>query len=152
MELIKFTLNDWVAGRDYPDIEPINTWMSSKELRNFLCNDKWCKDNKLSVIFGIVDMSADFCIIAPKEWVQKVCPEIIGSEFELPIDSLTNDFFTPFAPDYESFIGCYSFFDNWDYYKQEYDHPYIIHMSENGDYDGNKIPVDNIINKAKVNK
>lgn len=152
MELIKFTLNDWLIGYDYPSIEPIKTWLSNDKMFMYLGNDAWCKENKLSVIIGSVDMSIDFCITAPKDWVENVCPWVIGSDCELPIESLTNDFFTPFSPDYESFIGCYSFIDNWNYEKQDYNHPYIMHMPEPGKLDGDEIPVDNIINKVKVNK
>ena len=40
-------------------------------------NDEWCKENKLCVYLGIVDMSYNYTVSAPKEWVEKNCPELL---------------------------------------------------------------------------
>lgn len=32
MEVIYFEVNDWSAGRDFPDCEPFNTWLDIDNL------------------------------------------------------------------------------------------------------------------------
>ena len=53
-EIIYFELNNWMPNKDYPN-----------------------KENKLVVVRTIVDMSANWCITATKEWVLKNCPELL---------------------------------------------------------------------------
>lgn len=129
MELIKFTLNHWNAGSGYPDCEPYLTWMSDDHIAEYFGNDTWCKENKLAVVLGLVDMSYDFCVIAPKEWVEKNCPEIIGSKFECSLDTKVNGWGTPFAPNYEDYIGFYGYNDDWDYENKCYKNPCIFHLN-----------------------
>lgn len=75
-EIVYFELNNWFAGRDYPDDEPFLSWMSNDY--NIRFNDEeWVKDNKLCVVRDLVDMSTNFCITATKEWVENNCPSLL---------------------------------------------------------------------------
>ena len=74
-EIIYFELNNWMPNSCYPDAEPFITWVSYKHF-NF-DNEEWIKDNKLVVVRTVVDMSANWCITATKEWVLKNCPELL---------------------------------------------------------------------------
>lgn len=84
-EIIYFELDNWFCGRDYPNAEPFISWMG-KDYGFCFGNDEWCKENKLCVEAGAIDMSTCFCISAPKSWVEKNCPKLLtdeecGSEF-----------------------------------------------------------------------
>lgn len=72
-DIVYFELNNWFAGRDYPDEEPFASWMG----RNIFENEKWVKENRLCVVAGIVDMSQNFCVTAPREWVERLCPKLL---------------------------------------------------------------------------
>lgn len=78
-EIIYFELDNWFSGRDYPNAEPFNTWMGEDDCLYFAC-DRWVKENKLCVTVGDVDMSLDFCIAAPKSWVEANCPKLLTDE------------------------------------------------------------------------
>lgn len=69
-------LNNWFCGRDYPVTGKL---MEFVENHNF-SNDEWCKENKLCVLDGNVDMSINWCITAPAEWVEENCPELLGDD------------------------------------------------------------------------
>ena len=79
MEIIYFEVNDWSAGRDFPDCEPFNTWLSINNLT--FRNEQWLIENKIIVVETIIDMSLNYCVTAPKEWVEKNCPCILNSKF-----------------------------------------------------------------------
>ena len=51
-EIIYFEINNWFCGRDYPPIEPFKTWVHT----NRFSNDAWCKENKLVVMTGPIDI------------------------------------------------------------------------------------------------
>ena len=76
MEIVYFELNNWFAGRDYPDCEPFLTWMGN-DLQIKFRDEDWVKENKLVVVESFVDMSLNYCITATKEWVQLNCPELL---------------------------------------------------------------------------
>ena len=71
--LISFELNNWFAGRDYPDREPFKSWI----VNHAFDDDEWCRENRLVVLTGSVDMSRNWCITATKEWAVKNCPELL---------------------------------------------------------------------------
>lgn len=73
-KLVYFELNDWFSGRDYPNEEPFISWIKD----NKFCDGKWCKDNKLVVLAGFIDMSRNWCIAATESWVQQNCPQLLG--------------------------------------------------------------------------
>lgn len=76
-KLIHFELNNWFAGRDYPECEPFETWVTNNK---FISNDEWCKQNKLVVLCGNYDMSINWCITATEEWVKENCPQLLSHE------------------------------------------------------------------------
>ena len=78
-EIIYFELDNWFCGRDYPNAEPFISWMG-KDSGFCFGNDEWCKENKLCVEAGDIDMSTCFCISAPKSWVEKNCPKLLTEE------------------------------------------------------------------------
>ena len=75
-EIVYFELNNWCAGRDYPDNARFIYWMSDDENIKFI-DPLWVETNGLCVVWQFVDMSDNFCISAPKEWVEKNCPELL---------------------------------------------------------------------------
>ena len=77
-DIIYFELNDWFAGRDYPDNERFYKWMGCNGGDLIFDNEEWVKTNKLCVVRTIVDMSINFCVTATKEWVEENCPELLN--------------------------------------------------------------------------
>lgn len=75
-EIIYFELNNWFAGRDYPNDEPFLSWMCS-DLHIKFRDEEWVKENKLCVVMDFVDMSQNFCITATKKWVEENCPKLL---------------------------------------------------------------------------
>ena len=75
MDIVYFSLNNWVPNVCYPYVDPFKTWMET--LEETLANEDWCKENKLCVYVGVVDQSLNFTISATKEWVEKNCPELL---------------------------------------------------------------------------
>lgn len=78
-EIIYFELDNWFCGRDYPNAEPFISWMC-KDYGFCFGNDEWCKENKLCVEAGMIDMSTCFCVTAPKSWIEKNCPKLLTDE------------------------------------------------------------------------
>lgn len=77
-EIVYFELNNWFAGRDYPPDGKLSTWVETGQFNN----DAWCRENKICVRSGCIDMSENWCITAPKEWVMAWCPELVeGGEY-----------------------------------------------------------------------
>lgn len=75
-DIVYFELNNWFAGEDYPNDEPYLSWMQN-DLNIKFRDKEWVMDNKLCVVFDIIDMSANFCITATKEWVENNCPTLL---------------------------------------------------------------------------
>ena len=75
--IVKFSLNNWTAGKDYPEDLPFTIEYSGP-----LFDDNYCKNNKLCVNMGMVDMSCNLTVVAPLEWVKKECKCILGSKFQ----------------------------------------------------------------------
>ena len=118
-EIIYFELNNWMPNSCYPDAEPFITWVSYKHF-NF-DNEDWIKENKLVVVRTVVDMSANWCITAIKEWVLNNCPELLtkytkflgcsDNDEELPYGRISG---CPFYKYTEENIGWH-FIDDEDY-------------------------------------
>lgn len=92
MELIRFELNNWFEGRDYPNEEPFITWMCN-DLNQYFMKENWTKENGLVVTVALVDMSFNYCIVAKKSWVERFCPKLLttysefvrdNSQFDIP--------------------------------------------------------------------
>lgn len=78
MDIVYFELNNWFAGRDYPNAEPFLSWMRDDLTQKFR-DEEWIKENKLVVVESLVDMSMNFCITATKEWVDENCHELFST-------------------------------------------------------------------------
>ena len=78
-EIIYFSVNNWFCGRDYPDTENFKKWLSD-DLNQTFRDEKWAKENKLCIYYGLVDMSWNYTVAAPKSWVEKNCPELLSDE------------------------------------------------------------------------
>ena len=74
--IVHFELNNWFAGRDYPDAEPFLSWMRD-DLNVKFRDDDWAKENNLSIVACFVDMSQNFCVTASHKWVMENCPELL---------------------------------------------------------------------------
>ena len=79
MDVIYFSVNNWMSGSNYPPTENFKKWLRD-DLNQSFRNDKWCKENKLCVYYGTVDMSTNYTISASREWVEKNCPELLTDE------------------------------------------------------------------------
>jgi hypothetical protein len=86
MDIVYFELNHW-STEYYPDEEPFESWMSDyyetpeEKAKSWIQEpkimDKWYKDNGLCVVVSIIDMSVNFCITAPRAWVEEHCPRLL---------------------------------------------------------------------------
>ena len=75
-EVIYFSVNNWFSGQDYPPTENFKKWLGN-DLQQAFRSDKWAKENKLCIYCGPIDMSMNYTIAAPREWVEKNCPELL---------------------------------------------------------------------------
>lgn len=78
-DVIYFSVNNWFSGQDFPPTENFRKWLGN-DLNQSFRNDEWCKENKLCVYYGMVDMSQNYTISAPREWVEKNCPELLTDD------------------------------------------------------------------------
>ena len=74
--IIYFSVNNWFCGRDYPPTDNFKKWLGDDLNQSFRSNE-WCKQNKLCVYCGNIDMSMNYTVSAPREWVEKNCPELL---------------------------------------------------------------------------
>ena len=81
-DVVYFELNNWFPGIHYPDEEPYITWLGDDENIIFLDNEQWVIDNKLCVVFYVIDMSLNFLITATKSWVEQNCPTLLTKHAE----------------------------------------------------------------------
>lgn len=91
-DIVYFEVNNWFAGRDYPNDEPFVTWMRDDNLHDYFLNKEWVKKNKLVVAACNVEMSLNLCVAATKEWVEEKCPKLLS-------DEVTEAHFTICGPD-----------------------------------------------------
>lgn len=78
-EIIYFEIDNWFAGRDYPNAQPFLSWMND-DLNLAFANDNWCIENRLCVEAVLIDMSVCFCVTAPRSWVEENCPKLLTDE------------------------------------------------------------------------
>lgn len=78
-EIIYFSVNNWFCGRDYPPTKNFKKWLGD-DLNQTFRNDDWAKANKLCIYFGVIDMSQNYTIAAPRSWVEMNCPELLTDE------------------------------------------------------------------------
>ena len=87
--IIYFSVNNWMYGEDYPPTENFRKWLGN-DLDQTFQNEEWVKENKLCVRCGFYDMSQNYLVSAPREWVKKNCPELLTT-FEYTYTSIIND-------------------------------------------------------------
>ena len=75
-DIVYFEVNNWCPGEDYPTAEPFYEWLGNDLHQTFMSED-WVKENKLCVVFTVVDMSFNYAVTAPLSWVQEHCPVIL---------------------------------------------------------------------------
>ena len=75
-DIVYFELNNWFSGRDYPPFEPFISWLGD-DFKQTLCNEEWVKENKLVVVCGPLDMSMNYCITAPRKWIEENYPDLL---------------------------------------------------------------------------
>ncbi len=80
-EIVYIEIDHWCAGRDYPDCEPVLSWMGNETYGSLLRDEDWIKENKICVKVFPIDMSWDFMITAPKSFVEKVCPCFLEEKY-----------------------------------------------------------------------
>ena len=56
MDVVYFSVNNWMSGENYPPLDCFRKWLGD-DLNQTFRNDAWCKENKLCVYYGVVDMS-----------------------------------------------------------------------------------------------
>lgn len=78
-EVVFISVNNWFCGRDYPPTENFKKWLRD-DLNQTFRNDDWAKENKLCIYCGNIDMSSNYTISAPREWVEKNCPELLTND------------------------------------------------------------------------
>ena len=79
MDVVYFELNNWFSGRDYPNAEPFITWCGN-DYNLYFANEEFVKNNQLCVVEQCIDMSVNWCITAPKAFVEQVCPKLLTDE------------------------------------------------------------------------
>ena len=112
-EIIKFSVNHW-STEYYPAEDVFDEWMDDYNLDKYLRNTEFAKENKLVVVWSIVDMSISFAVTAPKEFVDKYCPclyEEKYKEFVFPEDAEYGIIGVKFKEWSEENIGVW-FYDN----------------------------------------
>ena len=102
LDVVYFELNNWFCGRDYPPCEPVKSWVESNRFNN----DTWCKENKLCVQNGVVDMSSNWCITAPLNWIQENFPQLLTGEeytYQVNVYSCGRNYTKEYTETYDSF-------------------------------------------------
>ena len=112
-DVVYFSVNDWSIEKDYPNSENFQKWLVDEPDKYFQ-NKDWVKNNKLCMVWEVIDMSCNYTISAPLEWVKENCPEILGSGFQyFPGEGKTYPEYdlwsTPFLEYSEENIGAHYF-------------------------------------------
>lgn len=87
MNVVYFEINNWFPGRDYPKIDFIE-----RNINKF-ADDNWCKEQKICVAAMSIDMSMNYCVTAPFNWVMEKMPELL-SDRNYTYDVITHGFNT----------------------------------------------------------
>ena len=86
-EVYYFSVNNWFGGRDYPEDPRFEKWVGMARdengkyiMKGTFYDDEWVKANKLCVKYGAYDMSTNFLVTAPREWILENCPELLSDK------------------------------------------------------------------------
>ena len=72
-DIIYIGINNWFYERDFPPIKQLEEWVDAYKFND----DEWCKEQKLCVVSGVVDMSVSWLITATRDWVEQNLPELL---------------------------------------------------------------------------
>lgn len=87
-DVIYIGIDNWFYGRDYPAIKKLADWVNKNQFNN----DEWCKEQKICVVSGVVDMSTAWLITAPRSWVESNLPELLTDDsYEYQLKSVSKD-------------------------------------------------------------
>ena len=75
-EIIYFEINNWFSGRDFPNDETFRKFVREQ----LFSDDQYCKEHRICVKHGCIDMSHNWCVAAPKSWVIENCPQLLSDE------------------------------------------------------------------------
>lgn len=140
-DIVYFSFNNWFSGRDYPNDLKYNELVNCGRLSD----KEWAKENKLVIVTGYIDMSINWCIAAPRKWVEENLPELLSDKEytyqlisyykgEETIETYTkkyNDFVYPCDENGEAPLEC-----NYGMPFKEYDENEIgIHWVEEDEFD-----------------
>ena len=105
-EIIYFEVNNWISGENYPAEEPFLDWMSYGESGlSVFASDEWVAENQLVVRAMPLDMSLNFCVTAPRKWVELNCPCLL--------ERRNARFLYPPAPNGEAPCGKEDYFEDY---------------------------------------
>ena len=79
MDVIYFSVNNCMCDEYYPPTENFKKWLGN-DLNQSFRNNAWCKENKLCVYYGTIDMSTNYTVSASRDWVEKNCPELLTND------------------------------------------------------------------------
>lgn len=86
-DIVYIELNNWMEGWDYPldeGLYPLIDIYSDEVERPPFCDDAWCKEHKICVLCGPIDMSINWCITAPISFWKEWCPNLLtDKEFQV---------------------------------------------------------------------
>ena len=116
-EIIKVSVNNWWAGNDYPeDFE-----MELEPGKSPFLDKNFCKENKLCVIVGTIDMSVNYTITAPADWVKKHIPSVLSTKFQYDPEAVEDSWYQPFLDYTEENIGLHWYDNDEDKFIEEED-------------------------------
>lgn len=119
-DVVFISVNNWFCGQDYPPTENFKKWLGD-DLNQTFRSSKWAKENKLCIYHGLIDMSSNYTISAPIEWVEKNCPEL-----------LTNDeyvYYTILQTQKKNLFGKYEYVETREENRKKYS-DFVYHPDE----------------------
>ena len=126
-DIIYFSFNNWFGGRDYPIGEKYSKLVNE----HYFNHEDWVIENKLVVVTGALDMSMNWCVAAPKQWVEEYLPELLtDNEYEYSLIQYYQgeEIRKTYIKKYSDFV----YFPNEDdYLIDRYGMPFIIYSEEN---------------------
>lgn len=104
MDVVYFSVNNWFGGRDYPELPIIEHGLYDE---GWFSKNDWVEEQKLCIKAGPIDMSMNYCITAPRSWVEDNCPELLTDEeytYDLILHDSTGDHRVTYTKKYSDFV------------------------------------------------